>query len=161
MWNLGGLFRLSGNIDAQRLADAANAVIAAHPALSTIFFWNPEGDIIQRYAPELIDPVEVEEVSEKQLEVIGRSLIRPFKIIRSCLFRCRVFRTEKACYLFLDIHHTICDGTSYNVLLRDIDAAHGGHVFEKKDCYYELLRAREQMMEDPFYLESKEYFEKR
>lgn len=161
MWNLGGLFRLSGNIDAQRLADAANAVIAAHPALSTIFFWNPEGDIVQRYVPELIDPVEVEEVSEKQLEVIGRSLIRPFKIIRSCLFRCRVFRTEKACYLFLDIHHTICDGTSYNVLLRDIDAAYGGHVFEKKDCYYELLRAREQMMEDPFYLESKEYFEKR
>lgn len=161
MYNLGGLFRLSGSIDAQRLADAANTAIAAHPALSTIFFWNPEGDIIQRYVPELIDPVEVEEVSEKQLEVIGRSLIRPFKIIRSCLFRCRVFRTEKACYLFLDIHHTICDGTSYNVLLRDIDAAYGGQVFEKKDCYYELLRAREQMMEDPFYLESKEYFEKR
>lgn len=161
MWNLGGLFRLGGTIDAQKLADAANAAIAAHPALSTIFFWNPEGDIIQRYVPELIDPVEVEQVSEKQLEVIGRSLIRPFKIIRSCLYRCRVFQTEKACYLFLDIHHTICDGTSYNVLLRDIDAAYGGHVFEKKDCYYELLRSRERMVDDPFYLESKEYFERR
>lgn len=160
MYNLGGMFRLGEGIDAQKLADAMNTAVAAHPALNTVFFFNPDGDIIQRYVPELTEQIEVEQVSEKQLEVIKRSLIKPFKIIRSCLFRGRVFQTEAACYMFLDIHHTICDGTSYNVILRDIDAAYGGGVFEQKDCYYELLRARERMGEDPFYLESKEYYEK-
>lgn len=161
MYNLGGMFRMGDGIDAQRLADAINKAVAAHPAMNTIFSFNPDGDIVQRYVPELSEPVEVENITEEELENIKTTLIKPFKIIRSCLYRSRVFLTEKACYMFLDIHHTICDGTSYNVILRDIDAAYRGEEFERKDCYYELIRARECAAEDSFYQESREYYEKR
>lgn len=160
MYNLGGMFRLGEGIDAQKLADAMNTAVAAHPALNTVFSFTSDGDIIQRYIPEVSEPIAVENVTEAELDVIKQTLIRPFKIMHSCLFRGSVFKTELACYMFLDVHHTICDGTSYHILLRDIEAAYNGRIFAQKDCYYELLRARERMTEDPFYPESKAYYEK-
>lgn len=102
----------------------------------------------------------MENVTEAEQEEIKKTLVSPLKIIGAYLYHCRVFKTEKSCYLFLDIHHTISDGTSYNVILGDIDAAYNGKTFPQKDCYYEILRERERMTSEPFYMESKEYFEK-
>lgn len=161
MWNVGGLLRFGAETDAERLAEAVNTVIEAHPALHTKFFFNVEGDIVQRYAPEGSQKVAVESVSEAEFEKIKQTLMAPFKIIGNHLYRARVFQTEQACYLFLDVHHTIVDGTSYNLLLRDINDAYSGKTFDKKDRYYELLRKREAAKKTPFYLESKAYFENR
>lgn len=158
MFNLGGLLRFEKCVDAERLASAINQVIDAHPALNTSFEFDLEGDVIQRYTPELAEKVVVERISEKELDQIKDELIQPFKIIHVCLHRCRVFETEEAVYLFMDMHHTVFDGTSSQILMRDIDAAYKGEVL-KRDSYYKVLKERENAEDTPEYFEAKKYFE--
>lgn len=65
-----------------------------------------------------------EKISEFDLNILKDKLVQPFKIIDSRLFRCRVFETEKAAYVFFDVHHTVFDGTSFKVLMNDIDRSY-------------------------------------
>ena len=161
MYNLAGLIRFDKRMDAQKLAVAANQAVLSHPSLGTVFFFNEDGEIMQQYKPELFQKAEVACISEKELEELQPTLIQPFTIINSSLCRIRVFQTEKAVYLFLDIHHSVFDGTSFQILLRDIDACYKGNVPAKKDSYYETLQARENLEETSFYEEAKKYFEER
>lgn len=158
MFNLGGLLRFEKSVNAEKLADAVNRVIDAHPALDTSFEFDQEGEIVQRYTPELAQKVKAERISEKELDQIKDELIQPFRIIKSCLHRCRVFETEKAVYLFMDIHHTVFDGTSSQTLMRDIDAAYKGEIL-KRDAYYKILKEREKTEDTPAYFEARKYFE--
>lgn len=161
MNNLAGLMRFESEIDAQKLADAVNQSVSAHPSLGTIFFFNEDGELMQKYEPELLQKAVVEDVTEEVLEELKSTLVHPFRIINSSLCRTRVFRTEKAVYLFLDIHHTVFDGTSFQLFLRDIDAVYRGKKLEKKDFYYETLRKREELEQTSVYIEAKRYFEER
>lgn len=159
MYNLAGLLRLGPNVDAQKLADAVNNAVAAHPTLETVFFFNEDGDLMQQYRPQLRPKTVVEQLSKEKLEQMKDTLIQPFKIIDSSLCRIRVFQTEEAVYLFLDIHHTIFDGTSSQILMRDIDAAYRGEALKTKDFYYETLKQREDIEKTKNYIEAKKYFE--
>lgn len=161
MYNLAGLIRFDAKMDAQKLADAANQAVQAHPSLGTVFFFNEDGEIMQQYKPELFHPAVVEFISEKELEALKPTLIQPFKIINSCLCRIRVFKTELAVYLLMDIHHTVFDGTSFQIFLHDIDACYLGNAPAKKDFYYETLQEREELAHTAFYEEAKTYFEER
>ena len=159
MYNLAGLIRFDPKMDAQKLADAANKTVLAHPSLGTVFFFNEDGEIMQYYKPELFHTATVETISEDELEALKPTLIQPFKIINSCLCRIRVFQTEKNVYLFIDIHHTVFDGTSFQIFLRDINACYAGNAPTKKDFYYETLQKREDLEQTAFYEEAKKYFE--
>ncbi len=158
MYNLAYLLRAEGKLDAERLARAAEKAILAHPSLLTVLSFSEEGVPVQTYRPEYITPVCVERISEKDLEKLKDSLIQPFRIIEKPLHRCRVFETEETVYLFLDIHHIMFDGTSFRLLLKDLDRCYAGGEPEK-DLYYLFLESREKEQDSSFYLESRRYFE--
>ena len=63
-------------------------------------------------------------------------------------------------YLFLDVHHTVFDGTSSKVFFADVLRAYADQDLEP-DYYYYILSAREQLAASDFYLESKQYFEEK
>ena len=84
--------------------------------------------------------------------------MQPFDLVNSPLFRCRLFETEDAAYLFFDAHHIICDGTSLKVFLSNVIKAYNGIPMEK-DYYYLILTKREQMELTEFYQESRRYYE--
>jgi len=103
----------------------------------------------------------LEHVSETELHTqIIPTLVQPFKIIGSCLFRARLFETEEAGYLFIDVHHTIFDGTSSKVFFDSIMAAYTGTDMPE-DGYYYVLQSRENEMNSLDYKESHDYFHKR
>ena len=60
-------------------------------------------------------------------------------MIDSRRFRCRVFETEKAAYLFFDVHHTVFYGTSFKVLMNGIAQSYMGMPIPK-DYYYLMLK---------------------
>ena len=147
-------------LDMNLLADAVQKAIDAHPALMTAFSFNEDGEMIQSYRPELFKGVQVEKVTEKEFSTIKDNLVQPFKIVDSCLFRCRIFETEEAGYFFFDVHHTLFDGTSSKVFLADVLKAYAGQDLEL-DKYYYIVSRREEITQSDFYNESKEYFENR
>ena len=161
MYNLFSLMKLDKEVfEPERLAEALKKAILNHPALVTVFEYNKDGELVQRYAPEIQDDIHVEKTTEFEFRFIRDSLVYPFKIAGGKLSRCRVFETEKAVYVFFDVHHSLFDGTSLKVFLGSIMNAYMGAELEK-DYYYGLLAKREADVHTEFYEESRKYFEER
>ena len=161
MYNLFSMMKVGTDFfDMEQLAAALKKVIANHPALLTTFAWNEDGELIQKYTPENLTDIHVEKLSEFELRFVKDTLVYPFKIVGGKLFRCRVFETEKAGYVFFDVHHSLFDGTSLKVFLGDVGKAYMGMEMDK-DYYYLMLRRREDAVNTAFYEESKKYFEDR
>lgn len=161
MYNLFSMMKVGTDFfDMEQMAAALKKVIANHPALLTTFAWNDDGELVQRYNPENLTDIHVEKLSEFEMKFVKDTLVYPFKIVGGKLFRCRVFQTEKAGYIFFDVHHSLFDGTSLKVFLGDVGKAYMGMEMDK-DYYYLMLKRREEAVNTSFYEESKKYFEDR
>ena len=159
MYNLFSMLKVDKEMfDMEKLAGTMKTVIKNHPALLTTFHFNDDGEIIQRYTPEVLEDIRVEKVTEFEFENLKDNLVMPFKIIEGRLYRCRVFETEKNGYVFFDVHHTVFDGTSLKVFMGNIGKAYMG-MMPDPDFYYLMLAKREEMIDTPFYEESRKYFE--
>lgn len=161
MYNLFTMMKLDKNLfDMDQFIAAMHAVIKNHPALLTTFHFNDDGEIVQRYTPEVFSEIQVEKLSEFEFDSLKDTLVQPFKIIGGKLYRCRVFETEKNGYLFFDVHHTLFDGSSLKVFMENIGKAYMG-MQPEPDYYYLMLANRENLVKDDFYEVSKRYFEER
>ncbi len=161
MYNLFTMMKLDKDmIDMQKMAEAMRTALRNHSALLTTFHFNEDGEIVQRYTPEVLQDIHVEKLSEFEFNTIKDTLVQPFKIIGGCLHRCRVFETEKNGYIFFDVHHTLFDGTSLKVFMQNVGKAYMG-MQPDPDLYYLILQNREDEVKDDFYEESKRYFEER
>ena len=82
--------------------------------------------------------VKPEKISEAELNILKDTLVYPYKLINSPLFRCRLFETEEAVYLYIDVHHLIFDGTSFTIFMNSVINAYLGAPLET-DYYYLVL----------------------
>ena len=159
MYNLFSLLRIEKEgVDLSRMAKSIEMAIKNHPAFSTIIQFTEDGDVIQYYDSQMPVTVALEKISTCEFEKIKNTLVQPFKIVNSPLFRCRFFETEDAAYLFFDVHHIIYDGTSSKVFTNSVINAYMGAPLEN-DYYYLALQRREQIQLTDFYNESCKYFE--
>lgn len=161
MYNLFEMMKFDlEQVDMKKLSSAVKTAVFNHPALLTVLFCNEDGEFMQKYSPEIWQDIPVEKVTEAELDKIKDTLVRPFKILNSPLFRCRLFETETAGYLFFDVHHTLFDGTSSKVFFGDLLEAYCEQPLEP-DYYYFHLQKKEKQMHSTFYQESKDYFDKK
>lgn len=161
MYNLFTMLKVDLDIfDMDKMAKAMYDTIKNHPALLTCYFFNEDGEIEQKYNPDLLNEIFVEKVSEFDFNQMKDNLVMPFKLINSRMYRCRVFKTEKAGYVFFDVHHSLFDGTSFKIFMANVVKNYMEMPVEK-DYYYYLLDKREKAHETEFYNEAKEYFEKK
>ena len=161
MYNLFSMMKLDKEqIDMERMAAAMKTAISRHPALYSTFSWNREREIVQSCHPERIEDIHVEHLTEFEFRFVRDTLVYPFKIIGGRLYRCRVFETEKAGYVFFDVHHSLFDGTSLKVFMADVGKAYLGMEGDP-DYYYLMLQRREDAVKSDFYEESRRYFEER
>lgn len=159
MWNLSMLFRLQDGVDADRLAAAVDEVVLAHPAMLTEFIFNEDSDMVQRYNPDLFEKTEVTHLSEAEFEEVKETLVKPYRMIGSRLYRTAVFVTEESSYFFLDMHHIISDGTSMQVFFGDVLRKYENpDLVLEKDCYYLSLKEYERDILSDRFIEVKKHF---
>ncbi len=125
------LMLLRGVTDPQALADAIGKVIAAHPAISAVISLDDDSNPVWRHGAPV--SVEVERVSHEQLMNSLDALILPFNLEGGALSRIKIFDTDRGIYLFMDFHHTIYDGVSRNIFLRDIARALNGEELQPEE----------------------------
>ena len=166
MYNLFTLLKFDkDDYDMNRMAEALETAIKNHPVLLTTYSFNDDGEIVQTYTPEVLSPILVEKKTDWEFKYTVKDyLVQPFKIcdqkVPHKLHRCRVFETEKAGYVFFDVHHSIFDGTSFKIFMGNIMQAYMGLELNK-DYYYLMLQKREDSIGTEFYEESKKYFEEK
>ena len=159
MYNLFTMLKVDLNIfDINKLAKAMYKTIKNHPALLTKYIFNEDGELVQKYDPNLATEIVVENVSEFDFNQMKDNLVMPFKLTNSKLYRCRVFKTEKAGYAFFDVHHSLFDGTSFKVFMANVVKTYMEMPVEP-DYYYYLLDQREKEQGTEFYEEARNYFE--
>ena len=159
MYNLFKLLRFDKQrYDLRKLASAMGTVIQNHPALLTVYSYDEDGMPVQKYVPENFEEIRVEKLTEFEFRFVKDTLIYPYKIIGGKLCRCRMFETEKAGYLFFDVHHSLFDGTSMKVFWSNVTNAFLG-IPPEKDYYYSMLNQREAGADSTLYQEARRYFE--
>jgi hypothetical protein len=161
MYNLFSVMKMDKEaFEPEKLAAALETAIRNHPALLTMFDYNDDGELVQCYRPEMMQPIHVEKMTEFEFRFVKDTLVYPFKLIGGRMSRCRVIETEKAVYVFFDVHHSLFDGTSMKVFMGSIGKAFIGAPLDP-DYYYLMLRQREEAVKTDFYEESRRYFEER
>ena len=122
-YNLPFLFVFDGSLDADRLCRAIETTIKAHPTFFTRIGVNDEGEPVQSIdmENEKIN-LTVEQVTD--IEAEKQRFIEPFKLYGGRLFHTKVMRDSDHVYWFWDMHHIIGDGASFDIVIRDVEAAY-------------------------------------
>ena len=155
VYNIPFLFKLSDTVDTQKLRDAAEAMINAHPYLKTELFLNDSGDIRAKRNDSAAPVVELIDA-----DALPENMVQPFALMSSPLYRVKIYRTREGNYLYLEIHHIICDGTSEAVLIEDINAAYGGAALETESYTgFEAALAEEKARQSESYAKAKAYYD--
>ena len=160
MYNLFELLRFGkAGIDLARMARALEKAIKNHPALCTVLRYNQAGELVQKYDPDMPMVVTPEKITEEELDRIKDTLVSPFRLLNAPLVRCRLFETEAAVYLFIEVHHLVFDGYSFKTVMDNLLNAYLGVPMEP-DHYHLTLTRRRQMEQTEFYQESRQYHER-
>lgn len=134
--NVPVLFRMpKEQVDLERLLEAFRKVIRNQPVLQSVIRVDPDFCFVQHYDPNLMPELTVEKLTEEEMETVKDELIQPFNMVNRLLYRLRFFETERFVYVFMDIHHLFNDGTSMNILIKNISAAYNGRDLPKDYAY--------------------------
>ena len=155
LYNIPYLFKLSDKIDLERLKQAVEKTIDAHPYLKIKLFVQDDGEIrVCRDDPKA--PV----VELIETDTLPEQMVTPFELFGGRLYRMNIYKTKEGNYLFLELHHIICDGTSEAVLVEDINAVYAGETPEK-EAYtgFEAVLDEKKARESERYEKAKAYYD--
>lgn len=128
------LLKLGSGIDAERLRKAVVQTVEAHPHLKTRIFLNDSGDVRLRRldSDTMATQTAIQMVNTASIEDIKAGLLKPFPLIGGQLFRASIIKADEGLFLFIDIHHIVSDGASFDILFEDITNAYLGAEIEKE-----------------------------
>ena len=158
LYNIPMRAKLPLEISDEDLRAAVSQVVNNHPELFVHFRTNDTG-VEQIIDKSLEFRVESLEKKEAELEAYRAEFVRPFNLSKDLLCRFSIVRTEKALYLYCDMHHLVCDGASYDVFFNELCALLDGGSIDKEMCSYAQFVADEQTAETgEEYAAAKEFF---
>lgn len=125
MWNNVVLQDMEPGTDLERLQNALEAVIRNHPLLN-FRMSRATGNLT--YHPEQEPQISITRIDEGKPEEAVRSLIHPFRIWDSPLYRIHILTATDRLYLLLDFHHIISDGISIALFSKQVTMAYYGQA---------------------------------
>ncbi|MBQ2187944.1 MAG: amino acid adenylation domain-containing protein [Bacteroidales bacterium] len=159
-YNLPFLYVFDGSIDADRLCRAIEATIQAHPVFFTRIELSDEGEPLQTIDLEKEEfSLSVEQVTD--LEAEKKRFIEPFQLHGGRLFHTKVMRDAEHVYWFFDMHHIISDGSSYHIVVSDVETAYnGGTLAPEEMTMQEFALTEAEMRKTPAFEEGKQWYAK-
>jgi len=158
-YNNGMLFQLNPTIDADQLSKACETVVEAHPYIKTRLFIDSQGN--PRQVRNDAEPYRqnVESLTQQEFDKLKPKLIRPFDLLNDRLFRIRILKTPEAQYLFIDFHHIIFDGMSFNIFLQDLKDAYRQLPVKREDFTgYEVALEEESLRQTDAYTSAQKWY---
>jgi amino acid adenylation domain-containing protein len=126
--NLSVLLEIHGKLDIAALEKSANKIVARHDSLRTKFSFDrglPTPEVLPVVRINLpIEDLQLIDVAgqmTKARQGAEKEVLRPIDIAEAPLIRLRLYKLNEEKYLFLVIaHHTISDGWSLGVFLKEL-----------------------------------------
>ena len=131
IYNLPFLGHIHEKVDPEQLKNAVLKAVEAHPALNAVLAEDTDGTVYLK-ADETPLEVPVYTLSDEAFAERKKTLVRPFDLNGGKLARFEIYVTPSETCLFQDIHHLVFDGTSGQVLGKDLRRALDGEEPEKE-----------------------------
>ncbi|MGB7605871.1 MAG: amino acid adenylation domain-containing protein [Lutisporaceae bacterium] len=125
-YNIPSVVMLPGSIDKQRFEKVFRTLIERHESLRTSFEML-EGIPIQRIHDTVAFDISYMEGDESKAEGIIKAFIQPFDLSVAPLMRIGLLKISEEKHLLLfDIHHSIADGLSMNIIMKEYTELYNG-----------------------------------
>ncbi len=134
LYNIPMCLQFPADTDVAALDKAVRKAAANHPELF-VQFNSDENGVVQVAGDSSLE-VPVKEMGEEDIAAFRKDFVKPFNLSKDRLCRFEIVKTEKAVYLYCDIHHLVCDGYSYDVLIHEICTLLDGGQIEAEMCSY-------------------------
>jgi amino acid adenylation domain-containing protein/thioester reductase-like protein len=119
-YNVPGVMIIEGVINKQKLEDAFKVFIKRHEVFRTSFDLIDEQPI-QKIHENVNFTIFYEEINENRVPEIINKFIQPFDLSKAPLLRVKLIRINEIRHILLfDIHHIISDGTSINIMIKEL-----------------------------------------
>ena len=128
-YNMPSLLLLEGELDIDALENALQTIISRHEILRTNFI-EIDGIFHQVVGKSSRFGLEKREIEESKIEeVVDSILVEPFGLEEDLLFRATLFSVApERYYLFINMHHIICDGWSIAILIKEFVQLYRDHT---------------------------------
>ena len=123
-YNIPYLLKFS-NVDAALLKQSVEQALSAHPYIKVRLAMH-KGEIMQERHDEDVVEAKLIALGEAPTPAYFQSQLHPFNLIGHTLYDICVYTYGADTWLLMNIHHIVFDGTSMNVLLRDIAQVYAG-----------------------------------
>jgi amino acid adenylation domain-containing protein len=126
--------KLHGDTDINALKRAVDALVNRHEALRSVFSPNGAKICIYSYLQPDVSVVDLSAITEaKQQEAIDKyiddNMHQPFDLVNGPLMRVKIIKlSADVHHLYLTLHHIICDGWSFGVLLQELGKYYSAYV---------------------------------
>lgn len=159
LYNISGgvVFDKIPNID--KLEKTINELIEKHSILRT-YFELEDGKLVQKISKQSDFKLKITEEETNDLEKIFNDFVKPFELLKTQLFRFElvIMKNQKA-FLMLDMHHSISDGTSLNILLKDLCKIYNGEkTLEEKVEYKDFAEWEYEKIQNNEFSQAEEYW---
>lgn len=134
-YNIPMTFVLDTQPDMDKLRSAFEGLIKRHEAFRTVFNIR-EGKLRQKILDNVNFKIEQHKCRFSELDDKIRSLIKPFDMSIAPLLRVHLIETEEKRVLFIDVHHSISDRRSTEIMLEDLIALYEGRPLDDKQYEY-------------------------
>lgn len=132
LFNIPMLFKLSDDVNVERLKLALETVVRNHAIFSTRIKLDENCEPYQLQNPIFDFNVSLVTMSEEDFKKERMSLIKPFRLLEDKLLRLKIINTPLNKYLFMDIHHMIFDGKSSSIFFKELFDAYYGKSLKKE-----------------------------
>ena len=159
-YNIPYSFRMDKGLSPDQLAEALARVIDAHSPVKCSISAGEDGEIYMYPHPEAPAEVLRKRGGEADAQAYWEGFVSPFDLARGPLYRLTVFETDQSVYLFVDFHHIIFDGSSFNSFLQDLDGAlRGTEPQKERYTIFDLAQAERKALAAGGEKRAKEYFD--
>jgi len=125
------IYTFPAKADPQKLSKAVQATFNNHPLLFSRITTDENGEpVMELHEPETID-IKIRNISDIEQE--KASLLVPMQLNGGTLYSVQILCGPGQVYLFMDLHHIICDGTTQNIILNDILKAYEGNALDPEN----------------------------
>jgi bacitracin synthase 3 len=125
--NIAVALEIKGDFDTEKVTSVFNELIQRHESLRTSFT-EINGELFQTIHHKVPFILKELPMQASALETVFQSFIKPFDLSVPGMIRASVYRDRGKNYLFLELHHIICDGFSLNMLISDFRALYAGNL---------------------------------
>ncbi|MEE1056511.1 MAG: amino acid adenylation domain-containing protein, partial [Acutalibacteraceae bacterium] len=134
-YNSPSSIHITGCLNPERMEYAFQQLLKREEILHTSF--HMKDDLVQVVEESYTVDFTVEELGQRDPAEIFEAFVRPFDLEKAPLIRMMVLKeTNTQWYLFMDIHHIICDGASIDILWNELWNLYYGNEIPKRTLHY-------------------------